>query len=155
MRFGFGFIHAHFITRRRVDFDGGIARVLKAIDIHAHIIRTRAFIMKDIYPAAFTKVMLRDFHIPLIEREAVFACRNAHISFGNFDHDGISHRTKRAITCRELFEAGFNFKLNLAAMAIAFNSFHNLIPKMAKGLSQRMEVLLLLFKLILMPLLEI
>ena len=65
--------HAHILPFRRADGDSAYINILKALRIHAEMIGGGAFVVKDICAAVGAEIMLRDFHIPLIERQRLFA----------------------------------------------------------------------------------
>ena len=101
MRFGLVLSDAHIIALRCADFYGLRAQILETLYINAKVVGRGAFIMKDIDAANLAEVMLGDFHIPLIERQALLAGCYAHISFWDFHHDRVAHRAKGTITCRK------------------------------------------------------
>ena len=76
-----------------------------------------ALIVKDINPALAAKVMLRDFHIPLIKGQCILARRDGEVCLWHLYHDRAAHRTKRTVTGRELGEVRGDLEADSATMA--------------------------------------
>ncbi len=89
----------------------------EAAYIHAVMIRRGALIVKHINPALAAKVMLRDTHIPLIERQRRFARRDGQVRLWHLHHDCAAHFTERTVSRRKLGEVRGDLKADSAAMA--------------------------------------
>ena len=86
-----------------------------------------AFIVKHIYPANRAEIVLRNFHIPLIEAQRVLARRDGEVRLRHFHHDRPAHHAERAVACRELSERRGDLELDSAAMAFGAVGWHNLV----------------------------
>ena len=68
--------HAHILPFRRADWDSAHINVMQAPCIHSEMIGGGAFIVKDICAADAAEIMPGDVHIPLVERQLIFAGYN-------------------------------------------------------------------------------
>lgn len=117
MRLRAVWVHAHVLALCRAQGRGVNRHIRKAVHIYPEMIGRGALIVKDIYPADLAEIMLRDFHIPLIEGERLLARRDGQIRLRNLHHHRPAHSAERAIARRELSQRRSDLELNSPAMA--------------------------------------